>query len=814
MRLLICIGIRSADAAVSRGAACIALLHPRGWKNSGQDWDRIPLAKREIGLVLGSLAGSSPALLDTASELEKFLTDRGANVRILALPSGPGQMRNLDEYLAAGHSPDEIWSLPAVEIHVNPVPAISQEPPRYRRTDQGLCLEEVDEESNVILRPLTNFDASITAELEVTDGAETHTEFELEATIAGERRALVLQSEEFAKMEWVIPALGPKAVIYPPGSNQDHARAALQLLSEKIERKTIYTHLGWILHDDLWFYAHARGAIGARWAVTWDEHDHRQKTPKCHAIQEFALDGPAGPVNDSSCLNSMCVRAPEPLKRFWLPVPPSLPRQRVAVRRSLGLADLAPDKISLLLLCATYRAPLGGVNYSVSLDGITGRGKTTLAALYQQHFGPELDFENPPIGWGSTANFLEALAFQAKDTLLVIDDWVARGSQADVDRANRDADRFLRAQANKTGRGRCTSTGVPRPVRAPRCLPVCTQEESPNGQSLNARVFRLQVLDFDLFAPNKLRDLSRYQFRARRGILARAMAGYIAYLAADLEGNRLWHSQTRQELLTAFRADGRHPRTAYVAADLAAAFNLFLAYAYELGAITKEEEHAYWKRLDIALSEQVDNQQRHLKSQDPVEQFLSCLHAALSGHQCHVAANDGGSPPSRQGCWGWREETIHQKKSIVPTEDQPVPSSTQSSASDDEEQFDEYTRWRPCGQRVGWVFVGRVYLLAEKALGEVQRIAAAMGHRIPLQWESLGKQLSERKLLAERDLSRGRYTKRFNAEGARHNTLCLDEETLMQKEFHGSQFNDPDYDGPPLEELLNQGMKADDFLVA
>jgi len=99
--------------------------------------------------------------------------------------------------------------------------------------------------------------------------------------------------------------------------------------------------------------------------------------------------------------------------------------------------------------------------------------------------------------------------------------------------------------------------------------------------------------------------------------------------------------------------------------------------------------------------------------------------------------------------------------------------------------------------------MGKVYLIAEKALGEAQRVAQNMGQRIPLQWESLGKQLDNRKLLAERDLSRGRYTKRFNAEGGRHNTLCLREETLMRKEFYCAEFVEDDYDGPPPRELLN-----------
>src|SRR5262249_15865840 len=151
-----------------------------------------------------------------------------------------------------------------------------------------------------------------------------------------------------------------------------------------------------------------------------------------------------------------------------------------------------------------------------------------------------------------------------------------------------------------------------------------------------------------------------------QGALAQAMAGYVAHLAADLPGTQAWHRERRQELIQALQEDGRHPRTAFVAADLAAAFNVLLHFAHQVGPITQEELDRYWERLDDALSAQIDNQHRHLKSQDPVGQFLECLHAALAGHQCHVANLAGGEPPGRPGCWGWRRDSLWQKNPHTP----------------------------------------------------------------------------------------------------------------------------------------------------
>ncbi len=109
LRLLVCVGVRSADAAASRGMACIALLHPRGWRNSSADWDRIPLADREVAIVVDSSGHATPEALEGAADLRSFLARRNAAVRVLVLPPGPeGQRRNLDDFLAAGHGADDV----------------------------------------------------------------------------------------------------------------------------------------------------------------------------------------------------------------------------------------------------------------------------------------------------------------------------------------------------------------------------------------------------------------------------------------------------------------------------------------------------------------------------------------------------------------------------------------------------------------------------------------------------------------------------------------------------------------------------------
>lgn len=108
---------------------------------------------------------------------------------------------------------------------------------------------------------------------------------------------------------------------------------------------------------------------------------------------------------------------------------------------------LAPDRITLALLAAVYRAALGKVDFSVFVAGHTGVFKSALAALCQQHFGAVMDGSSLPANFASTGNALEWLAFYAKDALLVVDDFAPSGRGADAELQNI-AERLFRAAGN------------------------------------------------------------------------------------------------------------------------------------------------------------------------------------------------------------------------------------------------------------------------------------------------------------------------------------------------------------------------------
>src|SRR5438105_2588411 len=104
------------------------------------------------------------------------------------------------------------------------------------------------------------------------------------------------------------------------------------------------------------------------------------------------------------------VHLPEMLARFTLPDPPTGAALGQAIRSSLDLLEVAPDRITLPMYAATLRAAITGADFSLHLTGPTGAGKTALAALAQQHFGPEMDAAHLAASWASTANALEGQA--------------------------------------------------------------------------------------------------------------------------------------------------------------------------------------------------------------------------------------------------------------------------------------------------------------------------------------------------------------------------------------------------------------------
>ena len=581
------------------------------------------------------------------------------------------------------------------------VPSQFQSKPEgmFRITPNGERLSQVQ---------LTNFQAVVTTNIKLDDGVETRREFEIEAEMLGQKPRFTISASEFAMMNWPIVQLGAAAITFP--NQREYARTAIQALSLTAAEKTIYTHTGWRNLNGHWVYLHSLGAIGA-----------------------------AGAVSEVN------VRVAGTLSRYELR-PPTSPDALVnAVRASLRLLELGPPSISFPLLAATFRSVFGNADFSLHLAGASGVFKSELAALHQQHFGAAMTRTQLPAAWSSTANALEVVGFQAKDALLVVDDFAPQGNGADVARYHAAADRLFRAAGNQAGRSRLDSTAKLREPKPPRALVLSTGEEIPRGQSIRARLMILEISKGQVDSE----ALSRCQRDAADGLYAEAMGGFLQWMAGRHDQARAGCAARINEHRTKSSIETGHARTPEIVANLQAAVEMFLEFAVAAAAIDAVAADRLADRCWASLGEAAAAQDRYQGETEPATRFLILLRSLLASGRAHLAARNGGPPHGAADACGWR-----------------------CSGSD---------QWTALGDCVGWLDDDQAYLEPTASFRAVQNAAREAGEGFAISEQTLRKRLREKDLLASVDSKRGTLTIRRSICGSSKdgkypvNTTGLDE---------------------------------------
>ncbi len=123
--LFITEGTKKADAAISLGLCCLSLIGVWNWRGTNEwggkttlpDWDGIALKGtgnkgRPVYLVFDSDVMLKRPVQMALARLSEFLAAKGADVAFIYLPAGRGgQKTGLDDYLADGHSLDDLLRL-------------------------------------------------------------------------------------------------------------------------------------------------------------------------------------------------------------------------------------------------------------------------------------------------------------------------------------------------------------------------------------------------------------------------------------------------------------------------------------------------------------------------------------------------------------------------------------------------------------------------------------------------------------------------------------------------------------------------------
>lgn len=554
----------------------------------------------------------------------------------------------------------------------------------YEAADAGMIWWKKTKEWHVPVS-LCNFAAEIIADVVRDDGEETTRALRIRATLRNQTNEITVPASEFTVMNWPIEILGAYANVYP--TYRDHTRAAIQSISNDIAEQYVYQHTGWTVIRGANVYLHAGGGIGPEGAMDL----------------EVELD-----------------RA---LRHYDLPTPPEGDALITAIHGAIELLEVAPDRIIIPLFSAVWRAVLGPVNVSLFVSGQTGWGKSQLAALIQQFFGPGMNALNLPAGWESTANALESLAFRTKNAILVVDDFVPKGSSSDVQRLHMIADRLLRGQGNASGRIRMLANTTLRPPKPPRGLIVATGEDVPKGHSLRGRMIVCEIEQDDI----RWRHLTKCQHAGAAGVYAAAMSGFLRWIAPRMSKMDA-ELQTHLDQMRLQLADlGQHKRTPDNIGNLAIGFRLFLDYVVESKAISKTEADELWERAQRAYASIVDAQDQGQEADEPCQQYLALVGAAARAGLVHLSG-PGAQMPENAEAWGWRSE-------------------------------------HPQGTWIGWIEDENLYLDPKLSFAAAQRLARDSSENLPVSQTTLVRRLKQRGLLASTDTGRETATIRRRYRG-------------------------------------------------
>lgn len=447
---------------------------------------------------------------------------------------------------------------------------------------------------------ISNFIARPRAELIKNDGRDGNTPdryFLIDGVSAdGELLPeIVIAAKDLAAMQWVLPNWGIRASFAPTGNPKERFRDAIQSCACDIEKKLIYTHLGWQMTPAGWIYLSASGAIGGGNVEVELEPE----------LQKFAL--------------------------------PAVLDQKKACAASLKLLDVLPHSTSIPLLALTYLAPLTSLfkaagcepTFLVWLFGPTGTRKTSVAKVFLSHFGSLANTE-PPASFKDTANSIEKLAFCAKDSLLLVDDFHPASSHVEEQEMRASAQKLLRGYGDRVGRGRLNSSLNLQKKNVPRGMALVTGEDAPSGESALARCLALELdagqVDLQL--------LTLYQ--SEENLLAEAMASFITWMQPQVDS---MISTLKSKFVAerfAFQNADVHGRAVDAAAWLSISFGIFLEFLFDINLIDEFQKKKLEEESKEVLLATVANQAKFARNAKPEDVFIAAVVELLASQKISV----------------------------------------------------------------------------------------------------------------------------------------------------------------------------------
>lgn len=490
---------------------------------------------------------------------------------------------------------------------------------RYRIIDGRTC-ERVNvgraNEPIYEYKPLCNFTAYITADVLRDDGDEVERCLSIAGALdTGEvLPEIIVKAAEFESMGWVVGNWGGRATIEPSRGVKDTLRHAIQLLSaDSIESRHTYTHTGWRVIDGERVYLHAGGAIG--------------------------LDG-------------VTVELPENLKLYHLHTDNAI-NPVAAMQESIKLLSVAPPHVAYPTWALVWLPILGEFitpAFVGWVEGQSGSLKSSWEAVLLNHYGAGFHEYALPADWLGTANSLEKLAFHAKDTLFLIDDFRPAMSQSENRKMQDAAARIMRAVGNRQGRSRLDSGSSFRRTYVPRGVVVATAERGAAGLSVKSRMLTVDIEPGDI-------DGERLAVAQRqRHVYGYAMTGFIQWVKEHWEDLAKLLPSLVADVRATANVEGQHKRLPNATATVYAAFDVAMTYAQRIGAIDEDNANEHRDRCYEALQRIAKLTSDDVESQDPALMFVSTLITLLAQRKAYIAPKGviralGGELGERLGWW-------------------------------------------------------------------------------------------------------------------------------------------------------------------
>lgn len=699
-------------AEIAEGLGLVSTTSAHGAQSAAKsDW--APLAGKTVVILPDHENGEGYAA-DVAARLHEL--EPRPTIRLLRLPGLKAKGDDIEQWLESlpdSWTPEEARG--EIERLWREIPV--WEPPRDKPT--------------ALANSFGNFGARIVAEIVRHEAGETVRYVEIEAVHHdGSRGKATVKAEEFAALNWIDPQLGMKFALNVGPRTKEFFQHAIRQVSfdNGVEYRHVFTSLGWQVMDGRDVYLHAGGAI---------------PEPRATRIE----------VDSAPELSALRLPAPDQAK---------LPE---AVRRVLRICDTIGTKaetISAIVMALPFRAVLGPTRTIPHFSGTTGSYKTSTACLALRFFAPGFEHDDSmPLSWSGTASGLERVRHMAKDVLLVIDNLIADGDQANKDLQK--ADTVFNSQGDLTARARMRADGSSAPRLDPRGCVISTGECDPRRRSAAGRAIIVQ------FHPGQIRlgDLILCHNDARDGWYAQAISCYAAHLAGEgrlaaqrAELRRL--AQAEQPAIVA-RCPECHPRHAEAIAEWTAGFELFLRFVIEAKAIDRQSADLAVARVRAALIQGLASQAQIQEELDPAETFLEMTGTLLASQRVFLCGRDGLMPSCDvAAACGWRR----------------VERALPGSGS--------VTDWEtaPGATRIGWIDAEWIYLDPNSAHAAAERLARDLGRTMgsPHQVRNRLAETGRIQIEAGEEDDRRRFTPRVRVEKARRRALWLKHESLFEAE--------------------------------